>query len=198
MSDDLIKDNINIYLNRDSDKDKVLSGASPQEKYIILMNDTLQADNKRLTKQISELETQVEEFEGDIERMDKGKACLKGMLNNFNEIDKLSREVVKIEKEMRCDTVNFINTYRNRTTKLLRILESALVVVFAISYYFSISASILVSIVIILSIADAESTISCFQAPRFPLKEARLKEIAKEIIEANKGQDYIHELIESH
>ena len=99
---------------------------------------------------------------------------------------------------MRCDTVNFINTYRNRAAKLLRILESALVVVFAISYYFSISASILVSIVIIVCIADAESTISCFQAPRFPDKEARLRELAKEIIEANKGQDYIHELIESH
>ena len=63
------------------------------------MNDTLQADNKRLTKQIStNSKHQVEEFEGDIERMDKGKACLKGMLNNFNEIDKLSKRSCQTRK----------------------------------------------------------------------------------------------------
>ena len=198
MSEDLVKDNINIYLHREADKERVLSGSSPQEKYIILMNDTLQADNKRLTKQIDELENQVEELEGDIERMDKGKACLKGMLNNFNEIDKLSKQIVKIEKEMRCDTVDHINKNKKTFYELLRITEIVFVAVLLVSYYFNINTSYFITPLAILCFLNIETNISSIQPPRFPDKEARLKELAKEIIEANKGQDYIHELIESH
>lgn len=198
MSEDLVKDNINIYLHREADKERVLSGSSPQEKYIILMNDTLQADNKRLTKQIDELENQVEELEGDIERMDKGKACLKGMLNNFNEIDKLSKQIVKIEKEMRCDTVDHINKNKKTFYELLRITEIVFVAILLVSYYFNINTSYFITPLAILCFLNIETNISSIQPPRFPDKEARLKELAKEIIEANKGQDYIHELIESH
>ena len=198
MSEDLVKDNINIYLHREADKERVLSGSSPQEKYIILMNDTLQADNKRLTKQIDELENQVEELEGDIERMDKGKACLKGMLSNFNEIDKLSKQIVKIEKEMRCDTVDHINKNKKSFYELLRITEIVFVAILLVSYYFNINTSYFITPLAILCFLNIETNISSIQPPRFPDKEARLKELAKEIIEANKGQDYIHELIESH
>ena len=198
MSEDLVKDNINIYLHREADKERVLSGSSPQERYIILMNDTLQADNKRLTKQIDELENQVEELEGDIERMDKGKACLKGMLNNFNEIDKLSKQIVKIEKEMRCDTVDHINKNKKSFYELLRITEIVFVAILLVSYYFNINTSYFITPLAILCFLNIETNISSIQPPRFPDKEARLKELAKEIIEANKGQDYIHELIESH
>jgi len=198
MSEDLVKDNINIYLHREADKERVLSGSSPQEKYIILMNDTLQADNKRLTKQIDELENQVEELEGDIERMDKGKACLKGMLNNFNEIDKLSKQIVKIEKEMRCDTVDHINKNKKSFYEILRITEVVFVAILLVSYYFNINTSYFITPLAILCFLNIETNISSIQPPRFPDKEARLKELAKEIIEANKGQDYIHELIESH
>lgn len=198
MSEDLVKDNINIYLHREADKERVLSGSSPQEKYIILMNDTLQADNKRLTKQIDELENQVEELEGDIERMDKGKACLKGMLNNFNEIDKLSKQIVKIEKEMRCDTVDHINKNKKTFYELLRITEIVFVAILLVSYYFNINTSYFITPLAILCFLNIETNISSIEPPRFPDKEARLKELAKEIIEANKGQDYIHELIESH
>ena len=198
MSEDLVKDNINIYLHREADKERVLSGSSPQEKYIILMNDTLQADNKRLTKQIDVLENQVEELEGDIERMDKGKACLKGMLNNFNEIDKLSKQIVKIEKEMRCDTVDHINKNKKTFYELLRITEVIFVAILLVSYYFNINTSYFITPLAILCFLNIETNISSIEPPRFPDKEARLKELAKEIIEANKGQDYIHELIESH
>jgi hypothetical protein len=162
------------------------------------MNDTLQADNKRLTKQIDELENQVEELEGDIERMDKGKACLKGMLNNFNEIDKLSKQIVKIEKEMRCDTVDHINKNKKSFYELLRITEIVFVAILLVSYYFNINTSYFITPLAILCFLNIEANISSIQPPRFPDKETRLKELAKEIIEANKGQDYIHELIESH
>ena len=198
MSEDLVKDNINIYLHREADKERVLSGSSPQEKYIILMNDTLQADNKRLTKQIDVLENQVEELEGDIERMDKGKACLKGMLNNFNEIDKLSKQVLKIEKEMRWDTVDHINKNKKTFYEILRITEVVFVAILLVSYYFNINTSYFITPLAILCFLNIETNISSIEPPRFPDKEARLKELVKEIIEANKGQDYIHELIESH
>ena len=130
--------------------------------------------------------------------MDKGKACLKGMLNNFNEIDKLSKQIVKIEKEMRCDTVDHINKNKKSFYELLRITEIVFVAILLVSYYFNINTSYFITPLAILCFLNIETNISSIQPPRFPDKEARLKELAKEIIEANKGQDYIHELIESH
>jgi len=193
-----INDRVNIFLGNDSVKNDILSGASPQEKYIILINDTLQAENKQYFERIKELENQVEDLEGDIERMEKGKACLKGMLNNFNEMNKLSKQIVKIEKEMRCDTVDYINQNKKTFHELLRIAEVVFFSIILITYYFNINTTYFITPLAILCFFNLEANITTIQPPPFPDKEARLKELAKEMIEASKAQDYIHELIESH
>jgi len=190
-------DRVNIFLGNDSTKNDVLSGASPQEKYIILINDTLQAENRQHIETVKELESQVEDLEGDIERMEKGKACLKGMLNNFNEMNKMKTNVAKIETEIRQETTNHIRLFKHKANKQLRMLEAFMVCVLGICYEWNFGNCYILAGVMMIFIADAESTIANLTIPTFSDKENKLNELQSEIKEADKAQDYIHELIES-
>ena len=190
-------DRVNIFLRNDSTKNDILAGASPHEKYIILTNDTLQAENRQHVERVKELESQVEDLEGDIERMEKGKACLKGMLNNFNEMNKMKTNVAKIESEIRQETANHIRLFKHKATKQLRMLEAFMVCVLGICYEWQFSNCYILVGVMMIFIADAESTLANLTIPTFTDKENKLKEFHSEIKEADKAQDYIHELIES-
>lgn len=190
-------DRVNIFLGNDSTKNDILSGASPQEKYIILINDTLQTENRQHIDRVKELESQVEDLEGDIERMEKGKACLKGMLNNFNEMNKMKTNVAKIETEIRQETTNHIRLFKHKANKQLRMLEAFMVCVLGICYEWNFGNCYILAGVMMIFIADAESTIANLTIPTFSDKENKLNELQSEIKEADKAQDYIHELIES-
>jgi TolA-binding protein len=190
-------DRVNIFLGNDSTKNEILSGASPQEKYIILVNDTLQTENRQHIDRVKELESQVEDLEGDIERMEKGKACLKGMLNNFNEMNKMKTNVAKIETEIRQETTNHIRLFKHKANKQLRMLEAFMVCVLGICYEWNFGNCYILAGVMMIFIADAESTIANLIIPTFSDKENKLNELHSEIKEADKAQDYIHELIES-
>jgi len=190
-------DRVNIFLGNDSTKNDILSSASPQEKYIILINDTLQSENRQHIDRVKELESQVEELEGDIERMEKGKACLKGMLNNFNEMNKMKTKVVKFETEIHQETTNHIKLFKHKATKQLRMLEAFMVCVLGICYEWQFSNCYILVGVMMIFIADSESTLDNLIIPTFTEKENKLKELYSEIKEADKAQDYIHELIES-
>tara|TARA_B100001094_G_scaffold319806_1_gene365111 strand:+ start:490 stop:1089 length:600 start_codon:yes stop_codon:yes gene_type:complete len=190
-------DRVNIFLGNDSTKNEILSGASPQEKYIILINDTLQTENRQHIDRVKELESQVEDLEGDIERMEKGKACLKGMLNNFNEMNKMKTNVAKIETEIRQETTNHIRLFKHKANKQLRMLEAFMVCVLGICYEWNFGNCYILAGVMMIFIADAESTIANLTIPIFTDKENKLNQLHSEIKEADKAQDYIHELIES-
>lgn len=194
---DQLNDRVNIFLGNDSVKNEILTGASPQEKYIILTNDTLQTENRQHIDRVKELESQVEDLEGDIERMEKGKACLKGMLNNFNEMNKMKTNVAKIETEIRQETTNHIRLFKHKATKQLRMLEAFMVCVLGICYEWNFGNCYILAGVMMIFIADAESTIANLTIPTFSDKENKLNELQSEIKEADKAQDYIHELIES-
>ena len=66
------KENINIFLNTTEKKEAILSTASSQESYIILMNDYLHSENKDYRDKNSELEYKIEELETDNTRMEGG------------------------------------------------------------------------------------------------------------------------------
>ena len=57
-------ENVHIYLNNQKKRDDILGTATPQEKYIILMNDSLNYKNKELEGDIHDLEAQLEVFDG--------------------------------------------------------------------------------------------------------------------------------------
>ena len=82
------KDSVNIYLHSQELKDSVLNGSSSYERYIILMNDTLQLENKKNTTMIAELESSIEELNDEIGTSDVRNSNIKGLLKNFHEMNK--------------------------------------------------------------------------------------------------------------
>jgi hypothetical protein len=84
---------ISIYLKNDKIENDVLHNASSYEKYIILMNETLQDENRKLQAQIKDNESKISEYEEENENYDNSKRYTKGLLKNFIEIDKLRKKI---------------------------------------------------------------------------------------------------------
>lgn len=84
---------ISIYLKNDKIENDVLHNASSYEKYIILMNETLQDENRKLQAQIKDNESKISEYEEDNENYDNSKRYTKGLLKNFIEIDRLRKKI---------------------------------------------------------------------------------------------------------
>jgi hypothetical protein len=102
---------ISIFFKNDDVKKDIMDSASPFEKYIILMNETLQEENRNLMIQIKDQESKINEFEEDNENYDNSKRYTKGLLKNFVELDRLR---IKIH-----DIYNTRNTeYKEKLKKM--------------------------------------------------------------------------------
>ena len=88
------KETVNIYLS-EKNRDHVLEGASSESKYIILMNETLQTNDREHVRRIQELSAEVSQLEGDNARMEVGRSYMKGLLKNFLELDKMKQEIAE-------------------------------------------------------------------------------------------------------
>ena len=188
------QEHVNIFLTTATQKDKVLAGATPQENYIILMNDTLQAEQRTLTKQIQELEVTIDELEADNDRMEKGRTYMKGLLKNFNELGKY-REIVIQNQDKLLETIpNDLKLFKHQATKHLRILQSILIVFVGIWYetHFIVDFISIFTVLVVI-VAFQESTIWNVPMPKI---QNNITLIKKEIIALEKGQDYIHELVD--
>ena len=117
------KENINIFLNTTEKNEKVLSSATPQESYIILMNDHLQSENQQYRDKNKDLEIKIDELETDNDRMEQGKTYMKGLLKNFNEINKSGKEENKCKQIILDNTQKELKSFQVRATKHLRMLE---------------------------------------------------------------------------
>jgi hypothetical protein len=83
----------NLYFKNNEIKESVLRDSSSYEKYIILMNETLQQENKVLKEQMNELETKINDYEEEIDKYDTSKRYTKGLLKNLVELEKLSSQL---------------------------------------------------------------------------------------------------------
>ena len=188
------QEHVNIFLTTTAQKDKVLAGATPQENYIILMNDTLQAEQRTLTKQIQELEVTIDELETDNDRMEKGRTYMKGLLKNFNELGKYRKEVIQNQDKLLETIPKDLKLFKHRATKHLRILQSILIGFMGVWYetHFLLDF-VSIFAVLVLIVAFQESTLWNVPMPKI---QNNITNIKKEIIELEKGQDYIHELVD--
>jgi len=87
---------ISIFFKNEDIKKDVLDNASSYEKYIILMNETLQEENRNLQIQIKEQELKINEFEEENENYDNSKRYTKGLLKNFVQLDVLRTKIHSI------------------------------------------------------------------------------------------------------
>ena len=191
------KENINIFLNTTEKKEAILSTASSQESYIILMNDYLHSENKDYRDKNSELEYKIEELETDNTRMEGGRTYMKGILKNFNEITKSCKEVNKYKQIIMDNTQKEFKIFQVGATKHLRVLESGLFIFLGIWYeYHSRIDFLLILSVILVIAAFQESTLLNLKLPQFKKEKDQIVRLEKEIKDVEAAQDYIYDLID--
>ena len=83
------KENIGIYFKNEESKDDTLKNASSYEKYIILINETLQTENRNLSKEIKEVEQNNDDLQDQIDKSDTTIRYMRGLLKNLVELDRL-------------------------------------------------------------------------------------------------------------
>ena len=190
-------ENINIYLGTKANQDKILNDASPHERYIILMNDTLQLDNRKLTGMVTDLESQVVELESDSDRMEKSKTYMKGLLKNFIEMTKWYKEICTHHQIIRDGITHDFKTFKYKATRHLRILQSLMMIFMAVWYeYNTLEVFLPVMVVVACTLAFQESTLWNMNICPYKSDTNKISELSKKISNADAAQDYIHVLID--
>ena len=194
-------ENVSIYLT-DSCKEKVFGNdeslIKPYERYIIHMNDSLQTKEKENLLLIQELESKVDIHEEEIETLEKKNGYLKGLLKNFNEINKWQKELYKNNSDMNYFTRVDIDSFKFKATRHLRFLEALLLCFLGISFEcFSYQQTIIHFFIISIVVSFQESTLMNLAIPKFELETLRNNFLLKEIKDAEVSQDYIYEFIDS-
>lgn len=190
------EEKISIYFNNKDKKSELLDTASTSEKYIILMNDTLQLQNNQKDLLIKEQELQIEDFEEEIAKDEKNIVYLKGLLKNFHEMNKWYEELDKLNDK------NFKNleeqlkiNYKFYIYKI-RILESILIFFLSISYFFYNFTDFITTFLILSFVIYFQEFVIKAADVRITTKEDRVKELKNKIQDTLKGQDYIFEFLD--
>lgn len=190
------KEGIHIYV-KEAEKDTLLAKASVHERYIILMNDTLQQRNKEAEMKITRLENQIEELENQSDRDDKRRNYIKGLLKNFHELHKWNDELYQLESKMRKGSRTTILLYKNRASWHLRLLLIIFTILMGISYEFhEFWVTFQLGILLLIIASFQISTLKNLVAPTFPKLEKKVEEIQGLKEKVLVAQDYIHEFID--
>jgi hypothetical protein len=174
-----------------------MNDLSAERKYIILQNDTLQAENREYSKKIKELENDIEELEIDSGKMEKSMTYIKGMLKNFVEVDRLYKKIEVEQTELQ-SKIN-INNESKKYTYFTELIKYNLIsiLIFMICFYvdtyltfvaFTFDKLFFVYIFYEYNKSLCRNTI---------LTHSVIEETRNKINEIHKAQDYISELIDN-
>ena len=191
------KDSVNIYLHSQELKDSVLNGSSSYERYIILMNDTLQLENKKNTTMIAELESSIEELNDEIGTSDVRNSNIKGLLKNFHEMNKWYSDLDMHKSSIISKIQTDINQYKYNAKKHIRMLEAGLLCVLGFVYE-NYSTYNFVSMLCLLCVVVSfqESLLLNLQLPECTYEKELMSLLKEDISKTTKAQDYIHEFID--
>lgn len=199
MSNDKNEEGVHIYLKSDGKAEaKVLEGASVHERYIILMNDSLQHRAEKDLCKIKELEAKVSELEDEGDRADTRRNYVKSLLKNFHEMHKMNEKLAIFEADMKKETQDFVKAYKARASWHLRILHAIFVVVLGLGWEFTEVGNVAVLACIFATmVAFHHSMMQNLRLPLFTEREEKVKELNEEKKKILDAQDYIHEFIDS-
>lgn len=188
---------VKFYLKDSDIENSVLSGSSAQERYIILMNETLQFQNQENILKIRALEEQVEFFENDIGKSEVRASNLKGLLKNFHEMDSQLREVADNQAKVAENIRSGILQFKKKALRHLRVLQTIMIAFVAFSYecmcFYDFLPVLLIMIVIA---AFQESNLSALQIADCQENEKKINELNDKIKKTVKSQDYIYEFLD--
>lgn len=105
--------NISIY---NDNKDKIEKSQNPSESYLILCNEELNNKLRNAINDISEMNAEKSELESDNERMEKSITYQRGLLHNFNGLNKLYEKKSKLQSNIILNKAEYIiNSVQDNT-----------------------------------------------------------------------------------
>jgi hypothetical protein len=186
-----------LYINNSLSEKFVLSGASPQERYIILMNETLQKQNQEYIIKIKDIENQVEEADDCFGKAETRANNLKGLLKNFHAMDSQLREIDENQENIIEITRSSVKDFKNKTRKHLIYLQTLIVAFIAFCYeFFDFNVCISVLFMMSLIVTFQEYTFANLLLPTCEDQEKVCNELKDKIKKTVKSQDYIYEFLD--
>lgn len=191
------QETVNVFLGRRG-AEETATDASPYERYIISQNNTLHADNKALTLELTQLRSRVEELDDVDDRADSRASNLKGILKNFHEISKWQQEIMDKRRTVIAYMQQDLDAYTNRLRFHSRILATMFLLLTGFAFEFCDgSAFALVATCTLIVVPFQESSRLNLPAFSYCLLERRINSLEDEITKANQANDYIHEFLDS-
>ena len=198
--DKLNNKDVNIFFTNDNAKDNTLKDSTPYERYIILMNEMLQTENRKLSSEIHELEKNVGQLEEENETYDNSKRYTRGLLKNLVELEKLHSQISGKRKLMFLDSKDYIQKYFKKYIYLFRVLECMLVVFSAVIYHINIFNNIqfsLFSVFFVFPVIITEMIFNKFELPKYTNDIEIIKEIEDKIKKISDSQDFLSDYIDN-
>ena len=202
MSTEHKTDSISIFLRNDEQKTAIVpDNLTSERKYIILMNDTLQAENREYVKKITELENQIEELEADNGKLERCSTYIKGMLKNFVEADKLYKKLIKVQTAYNSGIKNNLKDYKKRLfidfTKISLISALLFIFFFVVQIKLAIPTFLFYMVDKVVVYGFVVYYMYRVISTGIDTDIVEINELKKRIKEINKAQDYIHDLIDT-
>jgi hypothetical protein len=197
---DKLNKDVNIFFTNDNTKDNTLKDSTPYERYIILMNETLQSENKKLSSQINDLEKNVTQLEEENENYDNSKRYTRGLLKNLVELEKMHLQISAKNKLMFLDTKDYISNYFKKYIYLFRMLECILICFSAVIYHnnvFDVIQFSLFSVFFIIPLIFTEMFFNKFDLPKYSKDIDAMKEIEDKIKKIKDSQDFLCDYIDN-
>jgi len=192
-------ENINIYLKNANAKKKILGNdTGSSERYIILMNDTLQSQNQENIKNIQIMETRIEELDEELLNLERKNEYIKSLLKNFHEMSKSWKNIGENRLTIIQNTRNTFLINKQISVKNIRYLET--IMTFFIAFlckFYSLSYAINVAIMFFGIAVLQEYIFMKFTLPEYEDIEYLISNTLKEIEKTTTAQDYIHEFIDT-
>ena len=123
-----------MYLNSESKREDVLDPLTPEQRYIILMNDSLNYKNRELEINVYDLESQLEVFEDDINRLEKGKSYMENLLHNFIKINDWYKIITEKQNNIIYNIEYKISNFKRKAHKHLKYLQTGMILFLAFWY----------------------------------------------------------------
>jgi uncharacterized membrane protein len=191
------KDSVNIYVNGD-EKD-TMSATNIHENYIIQMNNSLNEENKILRMDNKESQHKIDELEEEIERMEKSKTYMKGLLKNFVEIDTHRKTIIKNYKHIISQKNQYENNISSVSKRYMMAIQLAITVLVILNFLmmgFSLNSILLAISLGMYSYSNFTFVKKTFISPKFTQEFSIIKNSTTDINETIKAIDYLHEYID--
>lgn len=184
-----------IYMNKQ--KDHIVSEASASEKYIILQNEHLEAENQRLQKAVNKHQKEIIDIESENDKMEQQKTYMGGIIKNCVELDK-SRQKIAINMNIKQKHQDiFLKKYKTKMVDHTRVLQTIMSMILIFSFQFSQShmdfGLMLISMCFIASFQ--ESLIINLNPPRDDDLEQRINKLLKEVETVTVAQKHLENYI---